>query len=64
MRLRTCVCRCVCEGAGLRVCVGVYWHVYVCLCVCFIRDCVILHFLAIFENICSNFGYYIHLDNC
>ena len=34
--------------------------VYVCM-----RDCVILHFiLAIFETICSNFGYYIHLDNC
>ena len=35
--------------------------VYVCM-----RECVILHFLAIFENIilCSNFGYYIHLDNC
>ena len=35
--------------------------VYVCM-----RDCVILHFmLAIYENIiCSNFGYYIHLDNC
>ena len=28
------------------------------------RDCVILHFiLAIFENICSNLGYYIHLHN-
>ena len=33
--------------------------VYVCM-----RECVILHLLAIFENICSNFGYYIHLDNC
>ena len=36
----------------------------VCVYVCK-RDCVILHFkLAIFENICSNLGYYIHLDNC
>ena len=35
-----------------------------CVCVC-MRDCVILHFiLAIFKNIRSNFGYYIHLDNC
>ena len=37
-------------------------YVYVC-----ITDCVrysILYQLAIFENKCSNFGYYIHLDNC
>ena len=58
-----CVCMCVCAGAGVRGCVSVFAYmcmsagVYVC-----IRDCVILDFiLAISENICSNFGYYIHL---
>ena len=53
------------------VCVSVYCirvHVYVCInvYVC-ITDCVryyILYQLAIFANKCSNFGYYIHLDNC
>ena len=45
-----CECICICMSAC----------VYVCM-----RGRVILHFiLAIFENICSNFGYYIHLDNC
>ena len=49
----------------MRVCVRVYiMCMSACVYVC-IRDCVIVHFiLAIFENICSNFGYYIHLDNC
>ena len=63
MRVRACVCVCVrvqargCACERLSMCMSAC--VYVCM-----RDCVILHFiLAIFENICSNLGYYIHLSN-
>ena len=42
-----------------------YMCMSACVYVCIGQgDCAILHFiLAIFENICSNIGYYIHLDN-
>ena len=63
----TCVCACACVSGYRRegVCATVFWRcksacVYVC-----VMDCVIVHFiLYIFENISSNFEYYIHLDNC
>ena len=49
----------MCVSVCIRMCMSAC--VYVCM-----GDCVILNLyqLAIFENKCSNFGYYIHLDNC
>ena len=52
------------QREGVRASVTACVYLLVCMYVCK-RDCVILHFkLAIFEKICSNLGYNIHVDNC
>ena len=65
VRARACVCVCVCEYVFVYVCMYVCVHVWtfrrsgVCL-----RVIVFLYKLILRALLYSNFGYYIHHDNC